>query len=157
MCGEAENVPVTTGTVDAVINVESSHCYPSRLRFFEEVARILRPGGYFLYADLFFAVNDKSELPAQVSVMLEDLGFVIETCRDLTQNVLAARDAVSHSSALRSIQSRMRDADLSSLDMAIFQEAFALKGTALYAEMASGRIPYSQWRAVKSAGGNLPQ
>jgi SAM-dependent methyltransferase len=35
-----------------VINIESSHCYPSLPRFLAEVARVLRPGGHFLYADL---------------------------------------------------------------------------------------------------------
>jgi fatty-acid O-methyltransferase len=36
---------------DAVVNVESSHCYPRFDRFLAEVARVLRPGGMFLYAD----------------------------------------------------------------------------------------------------------
>jgi SAM-dependent methyltransferase len=30
----------------------ATHCYPSRRRFFAEVARVLRPGGLFLFADL---------------------------------------------------------------------------------------------------------
>jgi SAM-dependent methyltransferase len=35
-----------------VINIEASHCYPQFPRFLAEVARVLRPGGHFLYADL---------------------------------------------------------------------------------------------------------
>ena len=36
---------------DAVVNVEASHLYPDVPRFLAEVARVLRPGGHFLYAD----------------------------------------------------------------------------------------------------------
>jgi ubiquinone/menaquinone biosynthesis C-methylase UbiE len=53
--GDAENLPFEPATFDAVINVEASHCYPAFPRFLTEVARVLRPGGYFLYADFRFA------------------------------------------------------------------------------------------------------
>lgn len=53
--GDAENLPFAPGTFDVVINVEASHCYPNFPRFLAEVARVLRPGGYFLYADFRFA------------------------------------------------------------------------------------------------------
>ena len=36
---------------DAVINVEASHQYPDFIGFLAEVARVLRPGGHFLYTD----------------------------------------------------------------------------------------------------------
>jgi ubiquinone/menaquinone biosynthesis C-methylase UbiE len=55
MQGDAENLPFEDNTFDAVINVEASHCYPSLPRFLSEVARVLRPGGHFLYADFRFA------------------------------------------------------------------------------------------------------
>jgi SAM-dependent methyltransferase len=50
--GDAENLPLPDESFDAVINIESSHCYPRFPRFLAEVARVLRPGGHFLYADL---------------------------------------------------------------------------------------------------------
>jgi SAM-dependent methyltransferase len=52
MKGDAENLPFSDQSFDAVINIESSHCYPRFPRFLAEVARVLRPGGHFLYADL---------------------------------------------------------------------------------------------------------
>jgi len=50
--GDAEHLPFAGQSFDAVINVESSHGYPRFSCFLAEVARVLRPGGHFLYADL---------------------------------------------------------------------------------------------------------
>ena len=50
--GNAENLPFPDQSFDAVINIEASHCYPQFPRFLAEVARVLRPGGHFLYADV---------------------------------------------------------------------------------------------------------
>lgn len=52
--GDAENLPFTDAEYDLVMNVEASHCYPDFARFLDEVARVLRPGGHFLYADFRF-------------------------------------------------------------------------------------------------------
>ena len=49
--GDAQNLPFPDGSFDAVINVEASHIYPHFERFLSEVARVLRPGGHFLYSD----------------------------------------------------------------------------------------------------------
>jgi SAM-dependent methyltransferase len=49
--GDAENLPFPDQSFDAVINVEASHQYPHFRRFLTEVARVLRTGGHFLYAD----------------------------------------------------------------------------------------------------------
>jgi ubiquinone/menaquinone biosynthesis C-methylase UbiE len=48
---DAESLPFADESFDAVINVEASHGYPNFPRFLAEVARVLRPGGRFLYAD----------------------------------------------------------------------------------------------------------
>lgn len=50
--GDAENLPFGAGTFDAVVNVESSHGYPSMHRFLTEVHRVLRPDGLLLFADV---------------------------------------------------------------------------------------------------------
>ena len=50
--GNAEKLPFPDQSFDVVINVEASHCYPRFTRFLGEVARVLRPGGHFLYADV---------------------------------------------------------------------------------------------------------
>jgi SAM-dependent methyltransferase len=50
--GNAENLPFADQSFDAVINIEASLNYPRLPRFLAEVARVLRPGGHFLYADV---------------------------------------------------------------------------------------------------------
>jgi SAM-dependent methyltransferase len=49
--GDAEALRFEAASFDAVINIESSHCYVSMERFLQGVYRVLRPGGYLLYAD----------------------------------------------------------------------------------------------------------
>lgn len=49
--GNAESLPFSDGSVDAVVNIESSSHYLHFDRFLDEVARVLRPGGHLLYAD----------------------------------------------------------------------------------------------------------
>jgi ubiquinone/menaquinone biosynthesis C-methylase UbiE len=49
--GNAEDLPFDDRSFDAVLNVEASHLYSEFPRFLAEVARVLRPGGHFLYAD----------------------------------------------------------------------------------------------------------
>lgn len=50
--GNAEKLPLPDQSFDVVINIEASHCYPRFTRFLDEVARVLRPGGHLLYADV---------------------------------------------------------------------------------------------------------
>ena len=51
LAGDAENLPFPDQSFDAVINIEASHNYARFPRFLDEVTRVLRPGGHFLYAD----------------------------------------------------------------------------------------------------------
>ncbi len=55
--GDAEHLPFPDASFDAVLNVESSHCYGHVEKFFAEAARVLRPGGWFLYTDFRFAAD----------------------------------------------------------------------------------------------------
>ena len=50
--GDAENLPFEDNTFDAVINVESSHCYGNMKSFISEVHRVLKVGGHFSWVDL---------------------------------------------------------------------------------------------------------
>jgi ubiquinone/menaquinone biosynthesis C-methylase UbiE len=83
--GDAENLPFGSQSFDAVLNVESSHCYPSRARFFQEVHRVLVTGGHFLYTDFF----DPGEVAA-VRTWLQETPFQLLIEEDITENILLA-------------------------------------------------------------------
>jgi SAM-dependent methyltransferase len=70
---------------DILVNVEASHCYPSREIFFKNVYKALRPGGLFLFADFM----SKAEMP-QCIAWLESAGFHVEVQEDITAGVLRA-------------------------------------------------------------------
>jgi SAM-dependent methyltransferase len=65
--GNAEDLPFPAESFDAVINVEASHAYPQLSRFLAEVARVLRPGGHFLYTDF----RGDSECPGWDAALAE--------------------------------------------------------------------------------------
>lgn len=147
--GDAQDLPIKAGTVDAVVNIESSHCYPSRSRFFEEVVRVLRPGGSFLFADLV-VLRGRADTPGDISEMLREAGLVIQDSFDITPHVLAARDAVWRSPAFHArVQEEVSSGMVPQRMVALIHGALALPGSASYEWMASGRIQYWQWRAVK--------
>ena len=50
--GDAQALPFADASFDVVVNVESSHCYPSMEAFLTEAHRVLRPGGHLAWADL---------------------------------------------------------------------------------------------------------
>jgi len=74
--------PVKDG-VDVVLNVESSHCYPSFSEFVSQVDKVLKPGGIFAFTD--FRAADKIE---EMEKELEAHSLRIVKKEDITINVL---------------------------------------------------------------------
>lgn len=88
--GDAEALPCQADEFDIVLNVESSHCYGSVPAFLSEVGRVLRPGGYFLWADL-----RATERLAETRRQFAAAGF---RCREesmITPQVLRALELIS--------------------------------------------------------------
>jgi SAM-dependent methyltransferase len=85
--GDAENLPFNHESFDAVINVESSHCYDSMTHFLSEVKKVLKPGGHFLFTDFRYS-NEIKKLESQ----FEESGMKIVKKRDITTNVIRALD-----------------------------------------------------------------
>lgn len=83
--GDAQALPFPDDAFDLVVNVESSHCYPSMTTFVAEVARVLKPGGSFAYADF----RPAAEVPHLLATLSEG-PFVLESSEDITANVLEA-------------------------------------------------------------------
>lgn len=85
LVGKAERLPFASSSFDAVINVEASHLYDDPARFFLEVHRVLRSGGIFFYADLFWRTSDPLRL-------ITDAGLSVTSHEDITANVLQSLD-----------------------------------------------------------------
>ena len=84
--GDAEELPNGDGEVDVIINIESAHNYPDVGAFLAEVARVLKPGGYFSHVDLYTARRFKDVQQAKTGI--PDLEWIEE--RDITKEVSAA-------------------------------------------------------------------
>jgi SAM-dependent methyltransferase len=95
--GDAENLPSEPNTFDAVINVEASHCYPNFQKFLAEVARVLRPGGHFLYADFRFAESvtawEKAIIAAPLK-MLSAKNINTKVLRGMSRNSPRSQDLI---------------------------------------------------------------
>ena len=93
--GDAENLAFADSSFDAVINVEASHCYPDLPRFLSEVARVLKPGGHFLYADFRFReslAEWEQTLGSAPLQMLRTLVINAEVLRGMDQNSPRSQD-----------------------------------------------------------------
>lgn len=91
--GDAENLPFPKDSFDVVINVEASHCYSDFPRFLAEVHRVLKPGGYFLYADFRFADGI-----AAWETALEGAALKVRQSRDISLEVLRGMEMNSDQS-----------------------------------------------------------
>jgi SAM-dependent methyltransferase len=83
--GDAQALPFEDRSFDVVVNVESSHCYPSMSAFLTEVHRVLRPGGHLVWADL----RDADDVERLRRHMAESPLTLVQE-RDITDHVLEA-------------------------------------------------------------------
>lgn len=143
-------LPQADASVDLLLNIESSGAYQQLSDFWREVWRVLKPGGDFLYADLFTAesLND-------VFTALTSLGFEITLQRSIRREVLAAR----RQNGDRLVQ-RLLDSQSKGLSEKTLRDYFALPGSAVFDAMESGRIEYYYVRLHKphdaKSVGHLP-
>ena len=83
--GDSEKLPFDSNTFDAVINIESSHCYASMDNFLLEVKRVLKPGGSFLFCDL-----KRKEYLDEMLESINSNGFNIIEKQDIAPNIIEA-------------------------------------------------------------------
>jgi ubiquinone/menaquinone biosynthesis C-methylase UbiE len=85
--GDAESLEFPGCSFDAVVNVESSHCYASIENFFSGVYRVLHPNGHFLFADF-----RSKEVVEDIKNLLGSSGFKILKSELITDSVVKAMD-----------------------------------------------------------------
>ncbi len=129
--GDAERLPFADASFDAVINVESSHCYGSIETFFREVHRVLKPGGHFLHADF----RDTEQVPTwREQILASGLQIVQET--HITPDVLAALDADNERKL--TLMRQLIPARIQSS----FQDFAAVRGSVVYEHFRCDRMRY---------------
>jgi arsenite methyltransferase len=65
--GEIESLPVNTGEVDVVISNCVLNLVPDKAKAFQEIYRVLKPGGHFSISDIVL----QGELPAKLKALVE--------------------------------------------------------------------------------------
>jgi len=139
--GDAEDLPFPAESFDAVINVESAHCYPHFDRFLAEVSRVLRPGGAFLYTDVH-----RADWAAQGKTALETVpGLSVVSWRRIDSEVL--RGMTLNSERMQASMETVAPRVL----WRFVRDALPAHGTAIYRSIQSGRDQYWMYHLVKTA------
>lgn len=129
--GDAQHLPFESNSFDIILNVESSHRYPEPQRFFKEVHRVLRPGGYFLFTDF-----RKDTAIKTLEDQFSESKLKTEEKKDISKNVLRALD----------LATPQREKLINKLAPRIFKglakKFAATPGTPTYEKFAAGRFIY---------------
>ena len=132
--GDAQHLPCPDQSLDAVINVEASHCYPDFPGFLAEVARVLRPGGHFLYADFRFRDGFAEWEAAIANAPLQ----IVQT-RDIRAEVLRGMDGNAERSSALIVQR------LPQFLHSLGRDFAGIPGSRVYGALNSGELSYHSW------------
>jgi ubiquinone/menaquinone biosynthesis C-methylase UbiE len=136
--GDAGNLPYGRESFDVVINVEASHCYPDFPRFLFEAARVLKPGGHFLYADFRF----KESIPAWERAIAE-CSLRMERMTDIGECVIRGLEKNSASSQA------LLDRKLPKFLHNLGRDFAGVKGSRVYNALKEGNLSYRSYHFVK--------
>ncbi len=137
--GDAEHLPFPDKSFNAVINVEASHCYPDFPKFLTEVARVLKPGGYFLYADFRF-----SDGLVKWEDALEKAPLKLKQGRDISAEVLRGMEINS----ARSVE--LLDKKLPKFLHDLGRDFAGVKGSRVYNALLKGELSYRSYCFLKA-------
>ena len=126
--GDAQALSVDEACFDVAINIEASHNYPDIIAFYRELARTLRPGGRFLYADLMAPATFDRHINR-----LREMGFHLLREADITSNVLL--------SCRETAERRLR-AYPDPVERAYMAHWLASPGSQTYRAMEQGLVSY---------------
>jgi ubiquinone/menaquinone biosynthesis C-methylase UbiE len=136
--GDAENLPFADQSFDAVINIQASHCYPQFPRFLTEVARVLRPGGHFLYTDL-----RSRHLIADWESAIAEAPMGLRSERIVNAEVLRAIEKNSHWSL------NLLDRHLPAFLRRFGREFAVAQGSQIYRDLQRGELSFRMYWFAK--------
>lgn len=144
--GDAMALPFGAGAFDVVTNVESAHCYTDRAAFLAAVARVLRPGGRFLFADF-------TPLGIAPAAAIDDLvaelaaaGLAPGPVSDITPGILRGLES-DETRRRREIGRRFPPGT-----RRLARLWAGLPGSTIYRDFAEGRRIYLMLCATRAAG-----
>lgn len=129
--GFAEKLEFPDQSFDSVVNVESARCYADIQGFFNEVHRVLRPNGNFLFADMIV----KGEID-EIREKLKNSGLKIVEEKNISPNVVKALN-LDHNR-----RNKMVNSFVPRFLRKSFLQFAGAKGSERYDAFASGRIEY---------------
>jgi ubiquinone/menaquinone biosynthesis C-methylase UbiE len=129
--GDAEAIPFPDHSFDVVLNIESSHCYKSVPKFISEVTRVLKPGGFFSWADLRWNSGTR-----ETDKIFRKSGLHLIKEEDITSNVIRALEMV-HTEKLNTIE-----AHAPKYMWKMMREFTGVKGTKVYNAFRSRKKVY---------------
>lgn len=130
--GSALNLPFDANSFDLVLNVESSHCYPSFKTFLKEVERVLRPGGQLIFCDLRWWMGN--DIRKNIERQLHSTDMEVVAFEEITNNIIMARKLVSK--------------HITRMDKLIFRynrefaDSCCLEGSTAFEMLQNGKILY---------------
>jgi ubiquinone/menaquinone biosynthesis C-methylase UbiE len=142
ICADAHQLPFSTNSVDVIINVESSHIYEDPTQFFNEVHRILKKDGKFLFTDYRFVKTSPIE---KLEKEMCDCGFVITEKRVITPQIYKACILASE------LRQKIIDEGSPWYLKKYFAHYAALNGTTKSKQFNNGEIIYFIYHLEKKA------
>lgn len=131
---DATRLPVADASFDAAFSVEAVHHFEPADRFYREVARVVRPGGWFLLAGLWRPGQEPADA-------LGTLGFRVIERADITPNVVAS---LAHTSDQR--KRLIESLDLPARFHPLLLSWAGVRGYGAYESLASGALVYVRYR-----------
>lgn len=145
--GDASALPFPDNSFDVVVNIESSHCYPSMPQFLNEVKRVLRPNGLFLFAD-HRPTSDEWGSQRTIASLQEDLretGMKILRDEDITPNINAASEMLNEGK-----QFMLSLSSIDGFERVHFEEIMHLRGSRNFEKLMSGAWQYRCYTLQKN-------
>ena len=137
--GDAQNLPFEDNSLDAIVNVEASHCYPEFPKFLEEVYRVLKPGGSLLYTDFRFQDRMDEWLEA-----IENAPLAVLAERNISPEVLRGMDINSERST------KLVRTLLPKFLHGVGSDFAGVQGSRIYEALKTGGLIYKSYHFQKS-------
>lgn len=131
--GSADSLPIDSNSIDIVINVESSHCYPDIKAFLSEVHRVLVADGALALCDV-----RTPESMNKLENLFYECGFSVEKEQTITAQVISALEKMSND--------RLKIADeMPGLLKRAFTDFAGIQSSTAYDMMKNNKLVYKSF------------